>query len=202
MTTADHESSGHRRRVELRLFANQEEDIGMQSVEFTYSPDKIDDRRLFLRLRRAYRTRMLKWWMRYHLSFKTLKVIVPVQVGSFALQRFLGFRVVLSIPIIWNDPILHSSPLSAPRLNGGPMCKKNVLNTYPLTIESPPITVSHARRRTRRRAAIPTVLLCGTDTMREAPSHHPGRRVRLGGTVSRARRAPRDDGLRHRPRVP
>lgn len=53
----------------------------MQSVEFTYAPEKVDDRRLFRRLRRAYRTRMLKWWMRYHLSFKTLKVIVPVQVS-------------------------------------------------------------------------------------------------------------------------
>lgn len=73
--------NSHSRRVELRLFANQEEDVGMQSVEFTYAPEKVDDRRLFRRLRRAYRTRMLKWWMRYHLSFKTLKVIVPVQVS-------------------------------------------------------------------------------------------------------------------------
>lgn len=59
----------------------------MQSVEFTYTPEKIDDRRLFMRLRRAYRTRMLKWWMRYHLSFKTLKVIVPVQVSFIAVER-------------------------------------------------------------------------------------------------------------------
>lgn len=59
----------------------------MQSVEFTYAPEKIDDRRLFMRLRRAYRARMLKWWMRYHLSFKTLKVIIPVQVSSIVARR-------------------------------------------------------------------------------------------------------------------